>query len=85
MSKAPAFSTAPDAQPFKIIPETDAMPTLEGRPAVVAYAASIGLRVTERYVREETRTRNLRRFIIANKCWYSRADVRAWLDSKRDA
>ncbi len=77
------MSKTAETTTVKINPANDTLPTLDDRPEVVAYAASLGIRVTERYVRQETRLKALPCFIVANKCHYSRADVRAWLAAKR--
>lgn len=64
--------------------DSDELPTLKGQPGVIAYARSLGFGgCTARYVREESRYGSLPVFRIANAYFYSRADVRRWLLSKR--
>ena len=78
------MSRAANAYPSISQVEADELPTLKGQSDVVSYAQSVGFTsCSARYVREETRAGCLPVFRIANAYFYSRADVRRWLLSKR--
>lgn len=83
MSKAPS-PTAVVPPNLTTNPDADDLPTLD-RPGVVAYCASFGLVVTERFVRQSSQDGTLPSFVVRNRVMFSRDDVREWLRSLRRA
>jgi len=75
---------APSADAVASSPEltSDDLPTMD-RPGVVEYCASLGLRVTERWVRQSSQDGSLPSFVVRNRVMFSRSDVRRWLYSLR--
>jgi hypothetical protein len=62
----------------------DKLPTLNGLAEVVAYCASLGIQVSQRYVVRCRKNGTLRCTYVAHRARYSRYDVRAWLMAAPD-